>query len=169
MHACIGRNGGGSLEGTYDLGRWVIFCVNHNCISSFFSFFLLAAPSTQKFPGQGSNPCHSSNLSRCSDNTRSFNLLHHRRTPLLWAGTVHLDALPVGILPPSCHPPSLALTWPCHRRHCPVPEVAGWPPHRHSAQLPSRLISHLQPPGHQRDRVEFGVLTQDGGAAHWAR
>ena len=69
--------------------------------------------------------------------------------------TVHLYALSTGILPPPSCPPPLALTWPCHRRHCPVLEVAGWPPHHHSAQLPSGLTSHLQPPGHQRDRAEF--------------
>ena len=36
----------------------------------FFFFFFGGAPSMQKFPGQGSNPCHSSDLSHSSDTIR---------------------------------------------------------------------------------------------------
>ena len=37
--------------------------------------------STQKFPGQGSNPRHSSDLSRCSDSTRTFDHKATRELP----------------------------------------------------------------------------------------
>ena len=39
----------------------------------FFFFFFLSCPSMQKFPGQGWNPCHSSDLNHCSDNAGSLN------------------------------------------------------------------------------------------------
>ena len=38
------------------------------------SLFFGSAYSTQKFLGQGSNPCHSSNLRHSSDNTRSLTI-----------------------------------------------------------------------------------------------
>lgn len=60
--------------------------------------------------------------------------------------------------------PIFTLTWPCHRRHCPVQEAAGWPLHPHSAQLPSGLTSHLQPPGHQRDRLGLGWCPRWGSS-----
>ena len=43
-------------------------------LSLFFLIFLLAMPSPWywKFPGQGSNPCHSSNQSHSSDNAGSL-------------------------------------------------------------------------------------------------
>ena len=37
----------------------------------FFRIFFGCTHGMWKFPGQGSNPCHSIDLSQCSDNTRS--------------------------------------------------------------------------------------------------
>ena len=43
----------------------------------FFSFFGCAS-GIQNFPGQGLNPCHSSNLSHSNDNNRSLTCLATR-------------------------------------------------------------------------------------------
>ena len=43
------------------------------CFCCLFVLIFLAMPmALQKFPGQGSNPCHSSNLGHSSDNARSL-------------------------------------------------------------------------------------------------
>ena len=54
--------------------RFLLGCVRYRrwCSFSFFFFFFGWTCSKQKFPGQGSNPQHSSNPSHCSDNTWSL-------------------------------------------------------------------------------------------------
>lgn len=57
-----------------------------SCDKDFFkSFFFLSffghTHGRQKFLGQGSNLCHSSDLSHCSDKHQILNLLSHTRTP----------------------------------------------------------------------------------------
>ena len=47
----------------------------------FFFFFFGHICGMWKFPGQGSNPCHSSNPSHCSENARSLTCCTHKRTP----------------------------------------------------------------------------------------
>ena len=53
---------------------------------SWIFFFFGYTLSMWKFPKQGLNPCHSSNLSCCSDNNGFFNPLCHKRT--LWVGFI---------------------------------------------------------------------------------
>ena len=52
----------------------------------FFIIFLFFWPHllyVAKFPGQGSNPCHTNDLHHCSDNTRS--LTHHATRELQYS------------------------------------------------------------------------------------
>ena len=45
---------------------------NRDCFFFFFFFFLASPAASRNSPGQESNPCHNSNPSCCSDNTRSL-------------------------------------------------------------------------------------------------
>ena len=58
----------------------VSFVLFFTTTPSFINFFG-CAHGMWKFPGQGSNPCHSSDPSCCSDNSQILNLLYHKRTP----------------------------------------------------------------------------------------
>ena len=59
-----------------NIGR-MLFDINHSNIYIFFG----CAPSTWKFPGQGSNLCLRSDLSHCSDHTRSLTHCSTRELP----------------------------------------------------------------------------------------
>ena len=55
----------------------------HLTLVNIYFFFFGCTCSMQKFPGQGSNLCHSSDSSHCSDNARSLiNPLSYRGTPV---------------------------------------------------------------------------------------
>lgn len=54
-------------------------------------FFLLG--SMHKFPGQGSNPRHSSNQSHCSDSARSSALWGTRELPTLFLLMPHFHSV----------------------------------------------------------------------------
>ena len=71
--------------------RPALMCKHYLFIHLYLFFFLFhLACSMHKFPGQGSNPRHISDLSHRSDSASSFTLLHIRELPVQALLTIHL-------------------------------------------------------------------------------